>query len=128
MMIGRSFKRRMPIAWDRDWCMIYLQTEGIKERNSALDQSPEQSLNSALKINNDQLHLLQLLLLACYLSFVESLGDKGPFARAWRCNLLGQEIRQGFKHGDSNLSGFSQLLDHHAAVLVNCSGFLADLL
>ena len=37
-------------------------------------------------------------------------------------------MRQGFKHGDSNLSSFSQLLDHPAGFLVNCNRLLADLL
>jgi len=44
--------------------MIYLQSKSIQNINYALDQCPEQSLNSALKINNVQLQPLQLIRLA----------------------------------------------------------------
>ncbi|WVZ91738.1 hypothetical protein U9M48_037869 [Paspalum notatum var. saurae] len=57
-----------------DWTL-----EGVEERNSALDQFPEQSFNSALKINDDQLYLLQLVLLTNNSSLLECLGDKRPF-------------------------------------------------
>jgi len=51
----------------------------VLRRDSALDQFPEQSLDYALKIYNDQLCLLQFFL-TNNSSFLDCLGDKGPFA------------------------------------------------
>jgi hypothetical protein len=63
-MISRSSKRRMLITGGQSCCMICLQAKSIQNSNSALDQHPEQSPNSALKTSNVQLQPLQLLRLA----------------------------------------------------------------
>lgn len=46
-----------------------IQASSIQKRNSSLEQSPEQNLNTALKINNIEF-CFQLLLLVAYNSFL----------------------------------------------------------
>jgi len=70
--------------------MIYLQSKSIQNINYALDQCPEQSLNSALKINNMQLQLLLFLLLTDNASLMDYLGDNRLHARTRHYNLFQQ--------------------------------------
>jgi len=95
---------------------FYLQTLSAEEKNSALDLFPEQSLNSAFKINYGQCHLLQLLLHANNSSF-EMSWRQGIICWNLDRNLFWQEIWQGFKRGDRNFSVFSQLLDPVAQLI-----------
>jgi len=80
---------------------FYLQTLSAEEKNSALDLFPEQSLNSAFKINYGQCHLLQLLLHANNSSF-EMSWRQGIICWNLDRTLFWQEIWQGFKRGDRN--------------------------
>nr|TKW11746.1 hypothetical protein SEVIR_6G253032v2 [Setaria viridis] len=113
MMISRSSKRQMPIARDRDF--IYklrklrrktlLRIYFLNKVSTPLSRSTvANSISWLLPANNS--------------SLLKCLVDNGSFAGTQGRNLFRQKIRQGFKHGDRNLSGFSQLLDP-AALLIS---------
>jgi hypothetical protein len=87
-MISQSSKTRMLIAGNLSWYMIFLQAKSVEKRDPALDQSPEDNLEFALKINNPQLQNLQLLLLARDSLLLECLGHKRPLASTRHQDLL----------------------------------------
>lgn len=62
-MISRPSKRLMLIVANQRWHIIHTSLEHSKE-NSSLEQSPEQNLDTDLKINNVELGFQLLVLIA----------------------------------------------------------------
>lgn len=62
-IISRPSKRLMLIAANQRWHIIHTSLEHSKE-NSSLEQSPEQNLDTDLKINNVELGFQLLVLIA----------------------------------------------------------------
>ncbi|WVZ65912.1 hypothetical protein U9M48_015202 [Paspalum notatum var. saurae] len=119
MMISRSSKRRMPIEMDQG-CIYKLRVLRretllwINFLNKVSTPPSRSTMTNSISCSCSSSHITLLLW--------KVLETKDHLLE------LGAEIHRGFKHGDCNLSGFSQLLDHPAAVLVNCSRLLDDLL
>ena len=100
--------------------MIYLQSKSIQNINYALDQCPEQSLSSALKINNVQPQLLQFLLLTDNDLLWSVLETTDHMLELGTSICFNKSIDQNSSR-DVNLSGFRQVLYDPAAFLISYS-------
>ena len=96
------------------------QTKSIQKISYALDQCPEQSLSSALKINNVQPQLLQFLLLTDNDLLWSVLETTDHMLELGTSICFNKSIDQNSSR-DVNLSGFRQVLYDPAAFLISYS-------